>query len=50
MDTLTHSHVRLGYPRFFLSLTDYGELLHLRLGRVDLPVYEFGIKAGLFTP
>ena len=31
-----------------LLVDDYGELRHLRLRRVDLPVV-FGINAGLFT-
>jgi hypothetical protein len=36
-------------PTIFLLVADYGELRHLRLGRVDLLV-GFGMKAGLFTP
>ena len=41
----TLRHVRLGC----LLVTDYGELRHLRRGRVNLFDCIFGIKAGLST-
>jgi len=48
MDTFTQSHVVRPWLSILLLVGDYGELRHLRLGPVDLPV-GFGIKAGLFT-
>jgi hypothetical protein len=38
------------WPSTLLFVTDYDELRHLRLGRVNLPVGGFGIKAGLLRP
>lgn len=46
MDTFTHSPCST-WPTTLPLVTDYGELPHLRLGRVDLPSCGFGIKAGL---